>query len=93
MDKAEARAILAEQIAALRTWSFAELRGLEYDPTGGEVIGPSGAKYQVEMEAVWDGKKGGPLRVIVAIDDGGLRAFVPISGGFIIAPDGSFVGE
>ena len=28
-----------------------------------------------------------------AIDDGGLRAFAPLSDDFIMAPDGSFVGE
>jgi hypothetical protein len=34
------------------------------------------------------------LRVIVTIDDGTFRAaFRPITKGFIVAPDGSFVGE
>jgi hypothetical protein len=93
MDKNEARAILAEQIAALRTWTYYELCGLVNDPTGGEVTGPSGAKYQVELDAVWDSRKRGPVRVFVLIDDGGLRAFAPMSQSFIVAPDGSFVGE
>jgi hypothetical protein len=31
--------------------------------------------------------------VIVAIDDGRWRAFSPLSVDFIMAPDGSFVGE
>jgi len=29
----------------------------------------------------------------VSIDDGGLRAFFPITDSFIVAQDGSFVGE
>jgi hypothetical protein len=29
----------------------------------------------------------------VSIDDGGWRAFLPWTDSFIIAPDGSFVGE
>jgi hypothetical protein len=93
MDKEEARDLLAKEVAALRTWSYQELRGLLYDEAAGEVLGPSGAKYQVESYAVWDDKKGGALRVIAAIDDGGLRAFAPMSESFIIAPDGSVVGE
>jgi hypothetical protein len=93
VDKKEARAILAEEIATLRTWSYDELAALINDPTGGEIIGPSGTRYQVELDAVWDDKKGGPVRVFAMVDDGGLRAFAPLSESFIIAPDGSFVGE
>jgi hypothetical protein len=93
MNKEEARAILAAEIATLRTWSYNELRGLELDPTGGDVVAPSGARHQVEMDAVWDDKKGANLRVIVSVDDGGWRAFAPLSESFIVAPDGSFVGE
>jgi hypothetical protein len=33
------------------------------------------------------------VHVLGAIDDGGLRAFVPLCDDFIMAPDGSFVGE
>ncbi len=49
--------------------------------------------YQVETVAVWDGGKEGDLRVMVTVDDGGWRAFVPLSEHFILAPDGSLVGE
>jgi hypothetical protein len=58
-----------------------------------EVRGPSGASYQIEVEAVWDDKAGGNLRVRVHIDDRGLRAFAPLTDDFIVAPNGSFVGE
>jgi hypothetical protein len=48
----------------------------------------------VEVLALWDeGRPGGNLRVMVSIDDGGWRAFKPLTEDFIIAPDGSFVGE
>jgi hypothetical protein len=53
----------------------------------------SGTPYQVEAEAFWDSTKEGDLRVIVKVDDVGWRAFVPLSEDFILAPDGSFVGE
>lgn len=35
----------------------------------------------------------GAIRVIGSIDDGGWRAFRPLSDDFIRAPDGTFVGE
>jgi hypothetical protein len=33
------------------------------------------------------------MRVLAAIDDGGWHALVPLMASFIVAPDGSFVGE
>jgi len=35
----------------------------------------------------------GDVRVLVAVDDGGMYAFKPLTDSFILAPDGSFVGE
>ena len=35
----------------------------------------------------WDGRRGGDIRVIGLIDDGGWRAFIPLSEGFITGPD------
>jgi hypothetical protein len=48
----------------------------------------------VETEAFWDDRKHGHLRVLVAVDDGrGWSAVSPVCDNFIIAPDGSFIGE
>jgi hypothetical protein len=33
------------------------------------------------------------ILVVGSIDDGGLRAFFPLSSSFIMARDGTFVGE
>jgi hypothetical protein len=38
-------------------------------------------------------KKRDNIRVLASIDDGGTRAFHPVTCDFIKAPDGSFVGE
>jgi hypothetical protein len=92
MDKAEAQQLLAAKLAELRRLSYAEL--LRYkEPEGFEVTGPSGSWYQFEVQAFWDDPKQRHLRVLVSIDDGGWRAFLPWTDSFIIAPDGSFVGE
>jgi hypothetical protein len=71
--------------------SHAALQRLVNEQDTFETRGPSGALYQIEFEAVWDGARGGNLRVLGHIDDGGLRAFFPLTEDFIIAPDGSFV--
>jgi hypothetical protein len=54
---------------------------------------PSGAWYQIEVEAFWDGRRDKNLRVLASIDDGGWSAIHPITDSFIIAPGGTFVGE
>ena len=94
VDKAEATSILGEQEAALRRVPYdALIQQYLNQPAGFEVTGASGRRYQVEVEAFWDSGEPGDLRVLVAIDDGGLRAFAPMTTGFIVASDGSFVGE
>jgi hypothetical protein len=94
VDKHEARAILAEQISTLRRRSYEGLRAsLLNDSETFEVVGASGTTYQVELQAHWDSGKDGPLRIFALIDDGGWRSFKPLSEDFIVAPDGSFVGE
>jgi hypothetical protein len=57
------------------------------------VSGPPGTTYQVETEAFWDRGREGDLRLMVTVDDGGWRAFAPLGESFILARDGTFVGE
>lgn len=66
---------------------------IDADPVAYEVRGPSGTLYQIEIEAFWDDKQSGNIRVMGSIDDGGLRAFVPLSEDFIKNPKDEFIGE
>ena len=94
MNKAEARELALARVAELRQLDWSELRDRYLRrPETLEVSGPSGTTYQVETEAFWDGGREGDLRVIVTVDDGGWRAFVPLGESFILAQDGTFVGE
>lgn len=90
----EARAIAAAKVQELRELPWAELRDryLGRSETV-EVRGASDVTYQLEILAVWDAGENGDLRVLVAVDDSGWRAFSPLTEDFIVAPDGSFVGE
>jgi len=93
MDDAEAMSVLAREMAHYRARTYADLVQLLDETTHIDTDGPSGTKYQVGIEVMWDGPSNGDLRVIGAIDDAGWRAYVPLTASFILRPDGTFVGE
>ena len=93
MDNQEASTLLQETLASYRALGYEALVRLVDEQDTGELTGSSGARYQFEVSAVHDDSSSGNLRVLASIDDGGLRAVVPLSADFIMAPDGSFVGE
>ena len=91
----EAGQVLEERVAELRHQSYDDLKEAWFEqPDCEQVQGASGAEYQVEIQALWDDRVAQTLRVFVSVDDGrGWRAFSPLTDSFIVAPDGSFVGE
>jgi len=94
MDKTEAKLTLEQELSRYRELSYAELRALIGHIEAFERGAPSGTNYQIEIEVVFDDIRAKrDLRVLGAIDDGGWRSFAPLSDSFIMAPDGSFVGE
>jgi hypothetical protein len=82
--------VLNLELARLEKVSYADLAGLTGKVETKEAVGADGKKYQLEIQVFWD-SKGGDLRVIVAADDGGWRAFKPLADSFIMRPDGSLV--
>ena len=95
MNKIEAKAILVEEISKLRKLSYTDLsKRIDKNETF-EIVGKSGVKYQLEIQYMWDSqnKPNNNLRVWVNIDDGGWRAFIPMTECFIISPEGKFIGE
>jgi hypothetical protein len=88
-----AYALIDGWLKELRQRSYQDLVSLIGHPQTKQLRGEDGKQYQLEAQVFWDGKKGADLRVMVAGDDGGWRAFMPLSDDFIMAPDGSFVGE
>jgi hypothetical protein len=93
MDHEEARSILRTELDKYRGATHSELQRLLTEQDVKEVAGGSGKIYQIEIEAEWDDRTGGNIRVLGHVDDGGIRALAPLSDDFIVAPDGSFVGE
>ena len=94
MNRDEALTLLRDRIKTLRDLSYNELLRYLSNATCDEVIAPSGQRYQIEVEAMWDDQPDSDLRVIALIDDGSFRwSFSPLVQDFIIRPDGTFVGE
>jgi hypothetical protein len=94
MDNDEAIRLLEEELAVLRGESYEALAArIDDDVIVRERTGRGATAYQIEIQVVWDGPKGGNVRVIGSVDDGGWRAFVPVTRSFSKAPSGQFVGE
>ena len=93
MDKQIATTLITEELKRLRTVAYQDLVARIGECEHKEVVGADGRTYQLEIKVFWDSKKGGDVRVFVAADDGGWRAFIPLTDSFIMAPDGHFVGE
>jgi hypothetical protein len=93
MNRSIARTLIEEELRRLRKLSYRELLKLVDTASTDNVQASDGNRYQIERQAFWDDKRGHNIRVVVSVDDGGLRAFIPMTGSFIISPDGCFVGE
>ena len=89
MDRNEAHGLLRRQLDRHRSRSHGELQSLIAEPEVVERVGSSGTHFCIEVLAVWDSDVGGDIRVIGSIDDGGWRAFKPLTDDFIIRPDGT----
>lgn len=56
------------------------------------VNGEDGQSYQIEVRIRWEGRPGGDVRVVGAIDDKQLgSAMLPVTEDFIITSDGQVV--
>ena len=72
MDKNEALEILRGGLERYRDMSYDVLVNMiDAEPVTMEETGRSGQRYQLEIQVVWDAGRGGPVRVLGAIDDGG----------------------
>ena len=94
MNKKEAKQIIQAELELFRAKSHAELvQMIDAEPITGERDGPGGKEYQIEIQAFWDDKPTGDIRVVGSVDDGGWRAFMPLTETFIKSPSNEFIGE
>jgi hypothetical protein len=93
MNKAEALSVLQVHLQRWRERSWSQLRVEIGRSHRFEETAAGGSRYQGEVQVLWDDKPDGAIRVMASIDDAGWRALAPLTADFILAPDGTFVGE
>jgi len=93
MNQDVAYVLIDAELRRLFELPYAELIKLIGTPEVKQVVGEDGISYQIEIEAFWDINRNEDVRVIVAVDDGGWRAVIPLTQDFVMRPDGSFVDE
>jgi len=91
MNKAEARSILSRELKAFASRSYDQLAALIGRPEVKNLVSESGVNYQIEFSVLWDSKAEEDLRIMGSIDDGGWRAFLPLTESLIMRPDGKLI--
>jgi hypothetical protein len=88
MNNQEATEIVRHELSQYKNRPYSELVALVgvRIPTI-TINGASGVEYQVVVRVFWEGKPNGDIRVSGLIDDGGWRAFVPLTEDFITGPN------
>jgi hypothetical protein len=93
MDTHEARTVLSEQILPYRGEGYKALQRLLAEADIFEIQGPSGAAYRIQIEAVWDDRPGGNLRVLGLLEDAeDPGPFGPVTDEFTITSTGAILG-
>lgn len=84
MNRDEATKVLMRVLGDYEAREYAELAPRVGELRCFHVVGDSGARYQVEVQLLWDGPRNGLIRVSGGIDDGGWSAWRPLSGDIIV---------
>jgi len=87
MNREEALTVLNAKLDEYSKISYVNLAARIGHEEVVELTGASGTEYQIEIQVTWDHKPNGDIRVMGAIDDGGLRAFLPLCSDLIVRPD------
>jgi hypothetical protein len=89
-----ARGIIEERLQHLRHVPYGELLKRRGETHFECIPGARGREFRVETTVRWDRpKKKDNLRVMVWVAGGGISPMRPMGDDFILAPNGSFVGE
>ena len=79
MNREEAGKILSAHLQSFRLRSYTDLLSLMGDVQVAEVLGPSGAEYQIEIDVMWDSPRE-KTNILVSgiIDDGRFLAAIVV---------------
>jgi hypothetical protein len=79
MNRIESKWMLLRTLVKFRRRPYDELRTMVGDSQQIECADASGTRYQIDIDIVWDSNPGGDIRILGSIDDGGWRAFCPLT--------------
>ena len=88
MDKTVAKEILESVALELASRDRDELAKLISSAEIRRVKSSSGQEYNVESTALWDDAENQTLRIMISVDDGGMRSFLPMSKSFLVMRSG-----
>jgi hypothetical protein len=94
MNKEEARLIVAEELKKYETMPYEQLRNFVLqEKVDAYEVNRSNTTYEIDITFLWDDHlKKNDIRVIGHINvSGGWSAFRPLTGDFIMRPDGTLV--
>lgn len=83
MNATVAKELLAQELELLEAQEYRDVAEMIDSSVVKTRVGRDGKGYQIEIQAFWDSKPKGDVRLICSVDDGGLRAFAPISNGIL----------
>ena len=89
MNRTEATSILRKHLDHVEALGYVALAARIGQDEAFERPGESGVAYQLEVSVLWDHKANGAIRILGSIDDGGLRAFVPLTDSRLVEPQTS----
>ena len=93
MDKNEAWSIVEKELKFYRAMSYEEIARKIGNAESYERVSDKGEPYQIEVDFFYDGFEEKDIRVVGMVSYSLWTDFSPVSKDFIIAPDGTFVGE
>lgn len=93
MNPIEAKWLLLRELVHWRRRGYKSLALAVGEAHCFERISPSGAEYQIELQVLWDDHPQGDVRILASIDDGGWRAWWPLSCSTIVAPPDAVNGD
>jgi hypothetical protein len=86
LDKQEAAEIINNRLDTFESAGYQELIARIDQIEACEFEAPSGTTYNMEIQIFWDDQRKGVIRIMGSIDDGGIRAIIPMSFSRLVAP-------
>jgi len=88
MNREIAKSILAQELDGTKKIGYIKLaERIGGQPITRDLVASDGKSYQLEINIFWDSEKNGPIRLMGCVDDGGWRAFMPLTISDLVCPE------